>query len=130
MLITSFLVSNTTTALATESTSATVPVALSAELQALENDATKKYNKLLATWAYNPMIIDDVNANFPEFYGGAYINKQKKLVLQVTSLDKSVILYFKNIIDLTNVIFEEVKYSYDELKQAHAQIATLNISAY
>lgn len=122
MLTSSFLVPNAVTALANESTSDLVPVALSTELQTLENDANEKYNKLLATWAYNPMIIDDVNADFPEFYGGAYINKEKKLVLQVTSLNKSVILYFKNIIDLTNVIFEEVKYSYEELKQAHAEI--------
>ncbi len=69
-----------------------------------------------------PELIDDANANFPSFYGGAYINAEKKLVIQVTSLDESVIEYFENIIGLTNVIFDEVKYSYAELKQAHADI--------
>lgn len=124
MLVAVCLIS-TMTAFAVESDSKTsaVPVALSDELQTLENEANEKYNKLLETWAYNPQFIDDVNANFPTFYGGAYINGEKKLVIQVTSCDESVVGYFENIIDLTNVIFEEVKYSYDELKQAHAEIA-------
>ncbi len=123
MLIALCFIPNTTVfAIESDSKTTTDLVALSDELQTLENEANGKYNKLLETWAYNPQFIDDVNANFPMFYGGAYINGEKKLVIQVTSLDESVIEYFENIIDLTNVVFEEVRYSYDELKQAHAEI--------
>ena len=77
----------------------------------LENSCNDKYNKLLEYWAYDPAIIDDTNANFPSFYGGIYINEQKSLVIQVTCLNDAVKAYFGNIIDLSNVVFEEVKYS-------------------
>lgn len=122
LIMTCFVLNVTAVASEDDSKITTVPIALPAELQALENQANEKYNKLLQVWAYAPELIDDANANFPSFYGGAYINAEKKLVIQVTSLDESVIEYFENIIGLTNVIFDEVKYSYAELKQAHADI--------
>lgn len=117
-----FIPNATAYAIESDSKTTTDSNVLSAELQALENEANEKYNKLLEVWAYNPQFIDDVDANFPAFYGGAYINGEKKLVIQVTSLDESITEYFEKIIDLTNVVFEEVKYSYDELKQAHEVI--------
>lgn len=86
------------------------------ELLLKENVANDKYNTLLKNWAYDPNLIDDVNAEFPEFYGGAYINDNKELVIQVTTLNDDVRTYFSNMIDLTDTVFEEVKYSYDELK--------------
>lgn len=95
---------------------------MSEELQMLENSCNDKYNKLLEYWAYDPAIIDDTNANFPSFYGGIYINEQKSLVIQVTCLNDAVKAYFGNIIDLSNVVFEEVKYSYEDLKVAHSEI--------
>ena len=49
--------------------------ALPLEIQNKENIACGKYNLLLKKWAYDPNYIDDVNADFPEFYGGAYINE-------------------------------------------------------
>lgn len=60
----------------------TIPDALSDELQTLENDANEKYNTLLQYWAYDPQFIDDVNANFPTFYGGAYIDAEKNLLFK------------------------------------------------
>ena len=68
MLITTCFVFNVT-AFASEddSKTTTVPIALSAELQALENQANEKYNKLLQVWAYDPEFIDDANANFRHF---------------------------------------------------------------
>lgn len=90
--------------------------------QILENEANEKYNKLLEIWAYDPLYVDDVNAMFPDFYGGAYINHEKELVIQVTDYSEEVIKYFENIIDLTNVKFEEVKYSFNDLNQAHDEI--------
>lgn len=124
LLTTCFAFGITAYASGDDSKDTIVPVALSAELQALENQANEKYNKLLQVWAYNPEFIDDVNANFPSFYGGAYINAEKELVILVTSLDESVIEYFENIIDLTNVVFDEVEYSYDELKRAHSDVVS------
>lgn len=93
-------------------------------MQVLENEANQKYNQLLLEWAYDPNYLDDLNADFPSFYGGAYINSQKCLVLQVTVFDDEVKNYFNGIIDLSNVCFEKVKYSYSDLKKAHSEIAS------
>lgn len=82
----------------------------------LENEANEKYNKLLLEWAYDKTILDDVDADFPYFYGGAYIDPSKQLVIQVTEINDAIVDYFKNIIDIENVSFQTVKYSYSELK--------------
>jgi hypothetical protein len=95
---------------------------LSPELQAKENEANDKYNKLLAFWAYEPLYVDDVIADFPDFYGGSYIDDNKNLIIQTTGQSKNYIGYFEDIIDLSNVNFEEVKYSYTELKSEHSTI--------
>lgn len=92
------------------------------ELQTLENESNQKYNTLLLAWAYDPEYVDDVYADFPSFYGGAYLNDTKELVIQVTSLDAEVIAYFENLIDLTNVIFEKVDYPYSQLVEEHDAI--------
>lgn len=103
-------------------TAATGSVSLSSELQAKENEANDKYNKLLSFWACDSEYVNDSDADFPSFYSGAYIDGQKNLVIQVTILNDGITAYFSKIIDLSNVIFEEVKHSYDELKAAHAAI--------
>ena len=91
--------------------------------QIKEDIANKKYNRLLSEWAYDSRFVDDVYAEFPSFYGGAYINCDKDLVIQVTSINDEITSYFKNIIDLEDVIFEEVKYPYDRLVKDHDLIA-------
>lgn len=98
--------------------SATSDVTLE-ELQQKEDVAVGKYNNLLAQWAYDEEFIDDVNADFPEFYGGMYLDDDKNLVIQVTTLTDEVVDYFGGIIDLTDVEFEEVSYSFEELKEVH-----------
>ncbi len=95
---------------------------LSDELQELENEANEKYNELLNEWSENSQFVTESNVNYPDFYGGAYINNEKELVIQVTYLDDSIEEYFGSIINLTNVVFEEVSYSFNELKQAHGEI--------
>ena len=100
----------------TDTANSTTLVPLSDELQAKENIANDKYNTLLAKWAYNPNFIDDVNANFPSFYGGAYIDENKELVIQVTKLDDDIRKYFSDMIDVTDTRFEVVKYSFENLK--------------
>ena len=83
--------------------------------EAKENRANDKYTTLLTHWAYDKEHIDDVYADFPSFYGGAYINDDQELVIQVTNSDAETINYFKNLIDLTDVKFEKVIYSYSTL---------------
>lgn len=80
-----------------------------------ESVAIEKYNILLAHWAYDKRYPSDEYADFPSFYGGAYIDDSKNLVIQLTSLDKSIIAYFKNLIDLNDVVFEKVEYSFSTL---------------
>lgn len=80
--------------------------------QELENDAVEKYNVLLSEWAYNKDKIDDVYADFPDYYGGAYINDKRQLVIQVTELSDVVKAELSDIISLDNVVFEEVNYPY------------------
>lgn len=100
------------TAFATDTTNAV----LSTEaLRAKEDAANAKYNQLLQAWAYNPEYIDDIRAEFPSFYGGVYIDSEKNLVIQVTELSDAIIAYFSNIIDLEDVQFEVVEFSFDEL---------------
>lgn len=83
--------------------------------QELENDAIEKYNALLYEWAYDKDRIDDVHADFPDYYGGAYINDKQQLVIQVTELSDAVETELSDIISLDNVVFEEVTYSYTTL---------------
>lgn len=92
-----------------------------------EADANEKYNILLNEWAYDKEYIDDVNANFPEYYGGAYIDNDD-LVIQVTSLNDEIREYFAELIDLNGVIFEEVTYSFEELKVEQQKIEELMTS--
>lgn len=94
------------------------------EIQEKENIANEKYNVLLKEWATDPQVIDDVNANFPSFYGGAYINHNKELVIQVTELSEEISSYFAALINLENVVFEEVEYSFEELKNQKDVIAS------
>lgn len=89
-----------------------------------ESEANGKYNALLSAWSKNPAIISDKSANFPSFYGGAYIDDQQNLVIQVTDLTDEIKTYFSRIISLENVIFNKVKFSYLELLAEHSRIAT------
>lgn len=99
-----------------------VPAVLSTALQEKEHRANEKYNIMLKAWAYDPSYIDDVNANFPVFYGEMYIDSNKNLVIQVTDLSDTTRNYFAQFIDLTDVCFEEVKYSFAELIAEHDRL--------
>lgn len=91
-------------------------------LQSKEDEANAKYNQLLREWAHNPEYIDDICADFPSFYGGAYIDSEKNLVIQVTELSDANIAYFSSIIDLDNVQFEVVNFSFSELMAEYEAI--------
>lgn len=87
-----------------------------------ENLAIEKYNQLLYNWAYDKACVSDINADFPEFYGGAYIDDDKNLVIQVTELDESVENCIEDIIDIENVEFEVVEYSFARLMEEKQKI--------
>lgn len=104
-----------------EDGSGTLDIA-STELQEKENIAIQKYNMLLKTWAYDSNLISDTNAKFPIFYGGAYINEVKELVILVTDMRPEIEIYFSNIINLDNTKFEKVEYSYERLLEEQEKI--------
>lgn len=87
-----------------------------------ESISVEKYNILMREWAFDPDYISDTNADFPEFYGGAYINEDKLFVIQVTNPFEEARAYFSDLIDLTDVAFERVQYSFVELKEAQDEI--------
>ena len=97
-------------------------VYLSEELQAKENVALEKYNKMLAAWAGGREVFSDMEVDFPEFYAGSFINENKDFVIQLTALTDKTRKYFAEIIDTNGVIFEEVKYSIYDLKKEHTAI--------
>lgn len=94
---------------------------ITVENEILEGEALDKYNKLLLSWSYDG-IVSDTCAEFPAFYGGAYLNEKKELVIQVTSLSDEIKRYFSDIIDTNNVVFEVVETSYAELLKEHSRI--------
>lgn len=107
-------------------------------LRAKENLANEKYNKLLKAWSFNQEYVSDTYANFPEFYGGAYINFNKDLVIKVTVLNNEIEEYFAKLIDLENTEFEVVEYSYrrlieekdnlvDKMNSFSPNLSTLNV---
>lgn len=83
-----------------------------------QGDALEKYNALLTEWAYDKNMVDDVHADFPDYYGGAYLDGEQ-LVIQVTELSDAVKEELAGIISLENVAFEEVTYAYTELVAAN-----------
>lgn len=95
---------------------------IDAEADDIHESSSEKYDYLLRNWSDDPEWPDDRNANFPDFYGGAYINDEGELVIQVTSLNEEVISYFADLIDLEHVHFSEVKYSLHELFEAQEMI--------
>ena len=88
---------------------------LSTIQEAKEDNANQKYNLLLKEWSRDKEYVDDAYADFPSFYGGAYIDSNKNLVILLTEINKNNIKYFGELIELTDVVFEEAKYSYTEL---------------
>lgn len=84
-------------------------------LDSLENISLDKYNALLRAWSTTPDIHSDRYANFPSFFGGAYIDESKRLVIQVTEYNSDILQYFSEIIDLDNVLFRVAENSLVEL---------------
>lgn len=92
----------------------------SVTLQLREDEAIKKFNALLDCWTA-PTNLNETN--YPDYYGGAYINGDKNLTIQVTGLTKTVIEDLSNIIDLKDVTLEVVDYSYLTLLSEKNKVA-------
>lgn len=92
------------------------------ELQRIAELSSDKYNHLLQVWSKDPNYPSDIDANFPDFYGGAYVDDNKELVITVTSLDEETTDYFKDLIDLEHVRFSLVDHSLQELFDVQAEI--------
>lgn len=93
-------------------------------LQEKEGDAIEKYNELLEYWSYNSDNISDFVMSIPEYYGGAYIDSDKNLVIQVTELNTEIEQYFSGIIDMSNVLFHVVENSFLELYNCKESVAS------
>lgn len=88
--------------------------------------AVEKYNQLLLEWAFDKNFPNDTHANFPEFYGGAYIGEHGNLVILLTKHDDETVNYFSDLIGLDNVVFESVQNSYKSLIAAsESAVATM-----
>ena len=92
------------------------------ELQRIAELSSDKYNHLLQVWSKNPNYPSDIDANFPDFYGGAYVDDNKELVILVTTLDDKTINYFGDLIDLEHVRFSLANHSFQELLRTQEAI--------
>ena len=103
---------------------------ISIELQRLETIAIEKNEQIFNNWALVENYIEIYDFEFPDFFGGTYINGNKNLVIQVTQLNCYIIEYFSIIIDITNVVFEEVRYSKNQLLLVQAATIEQMLSYY
>lgn len=107
---------------ATESLNAGAVNILDKNLEEIEEKSLEKYNILLKTWSRNPDYPDDRNADFPSFYGGAFIDDYKNLVIKVTEYNSSVEEYFADLIDLENVRFAHAECALIDLFEIQSQL--------
>ncbi|MDL2218647.1 S1 family peptidase [Christensenellaceae bacterium OttesenSCG-928-M15] len=89
-----------------------------------DTQANDKYIVLLTEWAFDKNNISDLDAKFPEFYGGCYIDENKDLIILVTDISEEIREYFSRLIDMNNVILKKVQYSYSELLNEHDKITS------
>lgn len=91
------------------------------------NIANEKYNQLLVEWAFDKKYPNDIYADFPDFFGGAYVANHGNLVIMLTRQDKEIEDYFEELIGLDNVVFELTDYSFETLvAESDAAAAAMN----
>ena len=89
--------------------------------------ANEKYNQLLVEWAFDKNYPNDIYADFPDFFGGAYIGDHGNLVILLTEQNEEIEDYFADLIGLDNVIFEMTDYSFATLiSESDAAAAAVN----
>lgn len=103
-------------------------------IELCEDQAIQEFTALLNHWTTYDSNGQKI-MSYPEYYGGAYINDNKSLTIQVTELTRKVIEDLGSIVDLKNITFETVSYSYNTLlferdrvaKQMHLRSSVVEI---
>lgn len=80
-----------------------------------ESAAFDIYMAMLTEWCSDKSNVSDLNAVFPDYYGGSYINDEHDFVIQIVGSIDEAAADLARFIDTDKVIFEEVKYSWNEL---------------
>ncbi len=88
---------------------------LSQEVQEKEDNALKKYNKLIRFWSEDSVNADGTCVNYPEFYGGAYLDEDKNLVVQIANKEETFKEYFENLVGVDGIKFRQVNNPYTKL---------------
>lgn len=88
----------------------------------------EKYSKLTRTWAKDWTSTEFEDMNYPDFYGGMRLADDGGLEIAVVELNEKIKKYFADIIDLTDVSFVEVSYSYNELVREKQRISDLMLN--
>lgn len=121
LIATILLLLTTTVAFATERTDYVGNVPDNQELQSKEDIAIQKYNQLLSLWSNHIDKDGNLIIDYPDYYGGAYIDNAKNLVILIKNNSKLDNENFE-ILDSDNVRFENVKYSLKELLDIKSDI--------
>lgn len=89
--------------------------ASSDEAREKESAAFDIYMAMLTEWCPDKDNVSDLNAVFPDYYGGSYINDDHDFVIQIVGSVDEAAADLSRFIDTGKVIFEEVRYSWNEL---------------
>ena len=88
-----------------------------------ESAAYNIYMAMLTEWSEDKDNVSDLTADYPDYYGGSYINENHDFVIQVVGPVDDAIADLSRFIDTDGVIFEEVKYTYNQLQEEADRIA-------
>ncbi len=91
-------------------------------MQDKENEAIIKYNELLDEWTSGVDTEGNVNIAYPDYYGGAYIDDDKNLVILVTTEIEVARKEIRTIINLADIKFENVTNSFNQLREEQDEI--------
>lgn len=106
------------------------PIEKQIEIEAaMQQDALEAYEALVPalqhrTSSESQAVLTSLPSNFPEYFGGAYINNANQLVVQIVEQyysDKQV-TKLRTVKGLEKAQIEVVKYSYKELEEAKLHI--------
>ena len=92
--------------------------------QQINNSAISvdKYRALKEFWAHGNVFATEEQIDYPDYFGGVYLNEEKNLVICLKEINDNIKDEFAKIISLDNVTFELVKYSYKELNEEKDRI--------
>jgi hypothetical protein len=70
-------------------------------------------------------VVENGGINYPDWYGGAYINHEHKAVVMVTYLDRGNMARIQEITENSDILFKEVKNPYNELLKTNDALLNL-----